>query len=199
LDQTAIDTSDLTCGGTAANNNVWGQGRLDAFAAVDQAPRGPIGTVSGIVTDAATNAPVSGVALLASGPSTRTATTGSDGSYTFSAPVGSYEITVSRFGFLTQIASGVVVADSATTTRNFALAAAPSHAVSGVVRDSFNQPLANARVTVVGTPIPATTSDASGRYSFASVPQGEYDLRAEAARRRRRRQDGQLYAGAARR
>ena len=30
LDETAVDTSDLTCGGTAANNNVWGQGKLDA-------------------------------------------------------------------------------------------------------------------------------------------------------------------------
>jgi subtilisin family serine protease len=37
LDSTAIDTSDLQCGGTAANNNVYGQGRLDAFAAVSQA------------------------------------------------------------------------------------------------------------------------------------------------------------------
>jgi subtilisin family serine protease len=37
LDQTAIDVSNLTCGGTAGNNNVWGEGRLDAFAAVTEA------------------------------------------------------------------------------------------------------------------------------------------------------------------
>jgi subtilisin family serine protease len=40
LDQTAIDTFDSQCGGTAADNNVWGEGRLDAFAAVSAA-RGP--------------------------------------------------------------------------------------------------------------------------------------------------------------
>jgi subtilisin family serine protease len=34
LDATAINVSDLTCGGVPANNNVWGQGRLDAFTAV---------------------------------------------------------------------------------------------------------------------------------------------------------------------
>ncbi|MFC6879128.1 MULTISPECIES: S8 family serine peptidase [Actinomadura] len=34
LDATAVDASDLGCGGTAENNNVYGQGRLDAFAAV---------------------------------------------------------------------------------------------------------------------------------------------------------------------
>jgi subtilisin family serine protease len=36
LDQTATDTAG-TCGGTNANNNTWGQGKLDAFAAVDLA------------------------------------------------------------------------------------------------------------------------------------------------------------------
>ena len=28
LDQTAIDMSDLSCGGTSGNNNVWGEGRV---------------------------------------------------------------------------------------------------------------------------------------------------------------------------
>ncbi|HEY8474454.1 MAG TPA: S8 family serine peptidase, partial [Natronosporangium sp.] len=37
LDATAIDVENLTCGGTAENNNVWGQGRLDVFAAVSAA------------------------------------------------------------------------------------------------------------------------------------------------------------------
>ena len=33
LDGTAIDTADTTCGGTADDNNVFGEGRLDALAA----------------------------------------------------------------------------------------------------------------------------------------------------------------------
>jgi subtilisin family serine protease len=37
IDQTAIDVSNLTCGGTPGNNNVYGEGRLDAFAAVTKA------------------------------------------------------------------------------------------------------------------------------------------------------------------
>jgi len=39
IDSTAVDTSNLTCGGTAGNNNVYGQGRLDAYAAVAAALR----------------------------------------------------------------------------------------------------------------------------------------------------------------
>jgi subtilisin family serine protease len=35
LDDTAIDVSDLICGGTADDNNVFGEGRLDAKALVD--------------------------------------------------------------------------------------------------------------------------------------------------------------------
>ncbi|HEX9029387.1 MAG TPA: S8 family serine peptidase, partial [Anaerolineales bacterium] len=63
LDQTAVDVSDLSCGGTAANNNVWGEGRMDAFAAVTLAPRGPTGTLQGTVIDAATNAPIAGATV----------------------------------------------------------------------------------------------------------------------------------------
>jgi hypothetical protein len=39
LDATARDVEDLTCGGTATNNNLWGEGRVDAFAAVNGSPR----------------------------------------------------------------------------------------------------------------------------------------------------------------
>ena len=34
LDYSAVDTSDLSCGGEPGNNNAWGEGRLDAFDAV---------------------------------------------------------------------------------------------------------------------------------------------------------------------
>jgi hypothetical protein len=40
LDGTARDTSNLQCGGTAANNNVFGEGRIDALAAVTLATGG---------------------------------------------------------------------------------------------------------------------------------------------------------------
>jgi hypothetical protein len=43
LDATAIDTSNQACGGAPGNNNVWGEGRLDAFAAVDEGGAEPAG------------------------------------------------------------------------------------------------------------------------------------------------------------
>jgi len=38
LDDSAADVSNLQCGGSADDNNVWGEGRLDAFAAVSLPP-----------------------------------------------------------------------------------------------------------------------------------------------------------------
>ena len=61
--QTAVDTDGPTCGGTAADNNVWGEGRLDAFAAVDQCPRGPTATSAGTVTAASGGAPLVGATI----------------------------------------------------------------------------------------------------------------------------------------
>lgn len=180
LNQTAIDTSDLTCGGTAENNNVWGEGKLDAFAAVSQSPIGPVGVLEGTVTDSATLAPVAGAVIEAAGPITRTTTTDAAGFYRF--PVlseGSYDVSVSKFGYTTGTAT-VAVTMGATTVQDFALVAAPSYSVSGTVRDQYLAPIPNATVTILGTPIPPVTTDAAGFYSFASVPAGTYSVAAAA-------------------
>jgi subtilisin family serine protease len=181
LDGAAIDTADLSCGGTAADNNVWGEGRLDAFAAVEQSPRGPTGTLQGTVTDASSGAAVAGATVDTSGPPSRTTTTDAAGSYSLRLPVGTYTVSGRAFGFVTQSAS-VVISDGATTVGNLALPRAPAHPVSGQVLDEAGVPVANAKVAILETPIAAAATDGSGRYSFASVPEGTYQVRAAAGR-----------------
>ena len=178
LDNTAVDTPNLSCGGTDDDNNVWGEGRLDAFAAVDQAPRGGTGTLTGTITHGVTGAPITGARVEAAGAVTRTSITNSAGAYTLTLPIGSYEVTGGRFGFLAQTASGVAVGDAGTTQQDFTLQPAPAHSLSGHVRDD-GQPTAGATVTIVGTPIPPTVTDANGLYSFTGVPEGDYDVRAD--------------------
>jgi subtilisin family serine protease len=179
LNVTAIDTSDLSCGGSATNNNVWGEGRLDAFAAVDQSPRGPTGHLIGTITDSSTHDPIAGATVAVTGPSNRSAVTGETGGYDLRLPIGSYAIAVSAFGYAPGNSNANVRTDD-NTIRNFALNAVPSHAVSGIVRDANGAAIANATVTILSTPIPSTTTDASGAYSFASVPEGAYNVKAEA-------------------
>jgi subtilisin family serine protease len=174
LNQTAVDTSDLTCGGTADNNNVWGEGKLDAFSAVEQSPRGPVGTLAGTVSNASTGAPLSGAQVNVTGPVNRSATTGASGTYQFTLPVGSYSITVSAFGFDNASAT-VTITEGQTTTQDFPLTPAPSGSLSGTV-SSASGPVANATVTITGTPIAPATTNASGQYSFASVPNGTYTV-----------------------
>ncbi|MFL6142120.1 MAG: carboxypeptidase regulatory-like domain-containing protein [Labedaea sp.] len=179
LNSTAHDVSDLSCGGSAANNNVWGQGKLDAFAAVDQSPRGPTGVLTGTVTDAANGSPIAGASVHITGPSNRDLATGADGHFTSTLPVGSYTVTASSFGYGTGTAT-VTITEGATTTQDFALSRVTSGTVSGHVRNAAGQPVGNATVQILGTPIPATVTAADGSYSFANVPVGTYQAKASA-------------------
>ncbi len=140
------------------------------------------GTLTGTVTRASDGSPVAGATINAVGPVDRVTTTDGNGQYSLLLPIGTYDVTASAFGLVSQTATGVVISEGASTVQNFALAAAPSHQVSGHVRDTDGLAVANATVTILGTPIPPATTDANGFYSFATVPEGEYDVRADAGR-----------------
>jgi subtilisin family serine protease len=178
LDQTAINVTDQSCGGTADDNNVWGEGRLDAYAAVEQAPRGPSGTLQGtVVTTDPFLSPLNDATVQVVGPTNRGTYTDVAGQYAFPfLPVGTYDVMVSLFGYLSQIAHGVTVSDDAVTVQDFILPLAPAHVVSGYVRDTNGDPVANATVAIPHTPLLPATTDENGFYRFASVPEGEYDV-----------------------
>ena len=141
----------------------------------------PTGTLEGTVTDSVTHAPISGATVQVT-PLGASTTTGPNGHYSLTLPVDTYDVTASAFGYQSQTATGVAVTDGGDTVQDFALVAAASHTVSGHVRDADGNPLANATVTVLGTPIPSATTDATGAYSIPNVPEGEYDVRAAAGR-----------------
>jgi Malectin domain/Carboxypeptidase regulatory-like domain/Viral BACON domain len=141
----------------------------------------PTGTLTGLVTDSSNGNPIAGAHINVA-PLGASTTSGPDGHYSIILPTGTYDVTASAFGFADQTATGLVITDGGTTTHDFPLVAAPSHTVSGHVRDTDGNPLANATVTILGTPIPPATTGADGSYSIANVPEGEYDVRAEAGR-----------------
>lgn len=180
LDASAVDREDLSCGGTPGDNNVWGEGQLDAFAAVERSPTGPSGTVHGTVTDASTGAPLAGVRVEAGGPFSRETFTDGDGRYSLSLPVGTYRLTFTRFGYERRVVEDVEVSEGSDTVLDIPLRPVPAHTVSGRVLDASGAPIAFARVTLLDTPFLPTLTDASGAWRFEGVPEGEYDVSVEA-------------------
>lgn len=176
LDQAAVDTADLSCGGDAGNNDVWGQGRLDALAAVVLAPVGPTGTLQGTVTDASGQPLPSAALLIQGGPRDRTIPVAGDGTYQARLSVGSYTVTAKAFGFLDVVMRDVAISENAVTVENVVMTKAPTFMLSGTVRLASGAAAIGASVTLAGTPLPAAITDSDGHYAFASVPQGNYQV-----------------------
>ncbi|MFE6979052.1 S8 family serine peptidase [Streptomyces sp. NPDC057682] len=173
LDRSAHDVDDTTCGGTAENNNVYGEGRLDAYAAVASVPRGPLGGLTGTVTTG--GAPLAGATVELDGPMYATATTSDAGTYTLPRlMVGDYRITVTKYGYRTAEATATVTEDT-TATRDLGLAVAPVGTVTGTVR-TLSGPEAGATVVVAGAPTDTTTKTAADGSYTLSLPEGAYRL-----------------------
>ncbi|MEV0236747.1 S8 family serine peptidase [Nonomuraea sp. NPDC050786] len=172
LDSTAIDVSDTSCGGTAADNNVWGEGRLDAYAAVQAAPHEGVGDLRGTVT--AGGAPVAGATVTVSGPLTRTVTTGQDGTYAVPRLLpGDYQVSAEKFGYDKATAPATITAGQSTTA-DVTMTGQATGTVSGTV-STAGAPEQGATVAATGTPVSAVT-DAAGHYSL-TLPHGDYQLK----------------------
>ncbi|MFD4227467.1 S8 family serine peptidase [Streptomyces sp. NPDC058545] len=171
LNKSAIDVDNTSCGGTADFNNIWGEGRLDAYAAVSAAPRDNVGALTGTVTTDGT--PAAEVRVAADGPMRATLTTKADGTYTFPRLVaGTYTVTVTKYGYTTRTSSITVTAD-ASLTYDVKLTTAPTGTLTGVVRSASGIE-ADVAIKVQGTPMRATT-DAHGAYSL-TLPLGSYQV-----------------------
>ncbi|OGO54079.1 MAG: hypothetical protein A2V85_12235 [Chloroflexi bacterium RBG_16_72_14] len=178
---TAVDRIDASCGGDEDGdpNNVYGDGRIDAFAAVELVATG--GTLAGTVTDAATSAAVPGATIAAfDGVRTWNAVADGTGSFELFLAAGTYLVGVEAFGYFSASIPDVVIVTDATTVQDVALTAKPRFTVTGhVLAAEDGSPLEGAAVRALGTPVAAALSDATGAYAL-TLPIGEYTLRASA-------------------
>ena len=183
LNRTAVDRPDDQCGTPDPSDNdpnyVYGEGRIDAKAAVDLVKTG--GTLAGTVSDDDTAAPIAGARISAtSGDRSFSTTTGPDGTYSLFLAAGDYVVTAAAFGYGGDVAPLVTITTDETTTRDFALTALPRFTVTGHVRASEDgSAIEAANVVAVGTPVPAAVTDASGAYHLV-LPIGTFTLRANA-------------------
>ena len=178
---TAVDRLDDQCGGDEDGdpNNVYGDGRIDAAAAVALVATG--GTLAGTVTDLDSSDPIGGATVTAAaGGRTFNATTAEDGSYSLFLAAGTYAVSGVAFGYAQSSAVEVVIETDLTTNQDLQLDALPRFDVTGVVTAaSDGGPIENASVKAIGTPVDAAVTDASGTYTL-NLPIGSYTLRATA-------------------
>ncbi|MDD5089250.1 MAG: carboxypeptidase regulatory-like domain-containing protein, partial [bacterium] len=157
----------------ATENNTFGNGFIDAYAAVVAVSN--LGRVAGVVTDASSS-PLAGVKV-ANASGSQFAYTNASGQYYLPLPEGTYTVEFSKFGYSTQAQGGVSITEGDTTFVNKTLATAPQGAVSGIVTSCFGGPMASATVDVLDTPVAPATTNGSGYYEI-TLPQGTYNLRA---------------------
>ena len=178
---TALDIADDTCGGDADGdpNNVFGDGRIDALAAVALVATG--GTLAGDVTDVSSSDPIEGARIEASaGGRTFSATTDAAGHFELFLGAGTYTVTASAFGYQSALATGVEIETDLTTTQDFFLAPLPRRDITGTVTaEEDGSPIEGAEVRALGTPVAPATTDANGDYTL-TLPIGEYTIRVAA-------------------
>lgn len=175
LAASAIDHDDESCGGTPELNNVWGEGQLDAFGAVQRISPVPAGSLSGLVSQTS-GTPIPGAKIRLTGSTERTVLTGPDGHYFVKAPVGIYAVTASAFAFYSKTVNEVELTEELPNVQDFALENAPTYTVAGTVRDDEGEAVMGATVTLAATPLQSVRTDASGAFLLESVPAGDFAL-----------------------
>lgn len=150
-------------------------------------PIGPQGTISGLVVQKGSKAPIEGAQLLLVGPNGSQSASRSDpeGKFQLKVPPGGHQITVRRVGQTGYIGVPVVkvvtVRENEETKAEIELPKAAE--LSGRVLDTRGEPVQGARVTLlmrsyevwssnlvyINTPFGAQTNDL-GEYSFEGIP-----------------------------
>ena len=178
---TAVDILDDSCGGDPDGdpNNVYGDGRIDAQAAVALVATG--GTLAGDVTDVVTSDPIGGADIeVSTGDRTFSATSDDAGHFELFLGAGTYTATASAFGYQSALVTGIEIETDLTTTQDFFLAPLPTRDIVGTVTaEEDGSPIEGAEVRALGTPVPAATTDAGGAYTL-TLPIGAYTLRVAA-------------------
>ena len=175
LDLTAIDTEDLTCGGTPENNGVYGQGRLDALGATLRVA-GDAG-ISGRITDAASGAAIPNARVrVLDDDQPFSITTDTDGRYRLNLLPGSYDVEISRFGYRPLTVSDVAVKAGKVATADATLKPLPTGTITGRVTLDESR-LGVPGATIHAGDVPLTTTGADGAFRV-TAPIGTYEVAA---------------------
>lgn len=174
-------TSTQTCGGVPGAqvpNSTFGWGRINVKAAADLVANA--GALSGKVTGTGGAALPGAVVAITRSGKTLTQTTDVSGNYSFTTGAGSYDMSVTAFGYNTAMAAAVGVTTDGITDRDFSLTGSTQGSISGSVLEGGDpdKPVAGALVQLLpaSAGLSATTG-AGGLYALSGVPFGSYSVK----------------------
>ena len=165
--------------GQPGEDNDYGHGFLDAYAAVSQVMAG-FGQIEGTVTDAVTGDPVPDVVVNV-GNGYWSAITDAAGQFTFRVGAGSQDLHAEVYGY-EEVDLQVVVPEDGTLVQNLSLDLKQRVTVNGTVflpgsnPVDGGQPADGAVISIVNAPELPVTTDASGQYALVLPIGADYDL-----------------------
>ncbi|WP_446677759.1 Kelch repeat-containing protein [Streptomyces bauhiniae] len=137
---------------------------------------GPHGTLTGVITDAASGAPVTAAEVTEGVYST---TTDDHGRYTMALPAGDHDVRVTAYGYASRTLSDVHLTEGGTATGDLTLRKLATRRVAGTVTDGSGHgwPL-HAKITVDGVPgAPVWSDPVTGAYRLDLPEKHAYTLR----------------------
>jgi|GEM_PF-1286896 hypothetical protein len=152
-------------------------------------PLSPIlmGTLTGVVTNAANNQPIINAWVTAANMNNPRASirtrTDSTGAYSMTLPVGVYHVEAGAYGYTPTGIDSVLIGDLTPTVLDFALNAINFGSIAGMVYDTANAPVVNAWIEarmVAGNWRSRAHTDSTGAYLIQNVRPGNYILSAYA-------------------
>lgn len=135
--------------------------------------------LEGLITDAGTSAPIDQATVTIDGTGAFDVTADFDGLYsTGLVTPGTYSVTVSAAGYLSQTVQGVVLSSGETTVLNVQLVPAiPFDLVFTVLEEGTNEPVEGAQVSIGNITFNGSgTTDVNGQFVIAGFFEDNYDI-----------------------
>ncbi len=183
---TAVPRYSTQCGdpSNTVPNNVYGWGRLDILAAVQQAQPGDGHLEGSVLVGSSVGLPLPGVAVRAiTVTQPYISITDGDGIYSMTLPPATYTVSAWKYGYTLETAADVTVPGGVTVTQSFFLSETPLYTLTGCITDAATGAPLAATVGVVGpfgAPITQTTAPQSTGCYTLSLHGGPYTVTAQA-------------------
>jgi hypothetical protein len=169
IKETLIATANDSGYAPAGDDNTFGHGFVDAYAAVLAVYN--LGRIDGYVTLSGGN-PIAGVRVQTVG-GLNYAMTNASGYYNLPASAATYSVTYSKFGYQTTTQNNVVVVQGDTTHVSVTMSLVPSGVLQATVILQSGIAVAGADVNFPGTPLDTMVTNAQGQF-LLTMPANTY-------------------------